>query len=174
MLRFDWQRMMDASVAERLQHDANAFFDRPDTRQQMPSYIGRIHVDQLHLGTTPPEVELVSLSDSIYKPLSDERYPASHQSLGKVNPHHHQQQQQRADEFMDEHDVTTSPWLDLHSVFRVRYDGDFSLRVMTELKLDVPTDRFMVLPMAIRVCHVKLEGLFPLSLSVCVCDHCFF
>eukprot|EP00298_Acanthocystis_sp_HF-20_P013357 c20309_g1_i3.p1 GENE.c20309_g1_i3~~c20309_g1_i3.p1 ORF type:complete len:146 (-),score=53.84 c20309_g1_i3:6-443(-) len=123
----DFSRIASQENEEMLQKILNEKFHEID----LPDFVGKINVNQLKLGSIPPIIQLLSVSDAI---------------LSETNSENKNNEELIVDE------------LNVRIVVAISYSGDLGFSIETELVVNNPSPRFLVLPMQFHVSNIQIEA----------------
>lgn len=116
-------------LSEEDERRAEEFLNEKFRALKRPDVVGQIHITDLSFGTTAPEMQLMDI-----RPLSTR----TREGL--------------ADEFK------TFSEEDMEIAVRVKYDGDASFKIHSEVVINFPAPGFSRLPFTLHVKRCQLEG----------------
>ncbi|RKO96830.1 hypothetical protein CAUPRSCDRAFT_2974, partial [Caulochytrium protostelioides] len=156
--KIDWELLSDGVQAARVCSFLNAHF----SRTTLPPYLGFLRVRDCDFGSVPPDVTIVTMGD----PLPEFYEDAMQERLARLADGRAQRLATAGHPGIDPSDPPDSLWTapphlagapyprgenDVQVQLRLSYSGNFRLTLESELVIDQPTPRFIVLPITLRL-----------------------
>ena len=144
-LEIDWSKL-DRGMAESVRRYLNDQFESIEK----PDFLGRVFFEELDFGTKAPEIilrDITSPFDDFYDILLDDRESSPDLLPSQLLASHGDIPRSMARRPTDSQ---------LH--VRLLYNGDASMTISTELRINYPIPHFMVLPITLKLSRISFEG----------------
>lgn len=165
-----WELLKSGIESDQLKSFLNARFEAIDR----PSFLGPIEIKSFDFGTMPPEIAVENISDPLEDFYLDLHLEQHIDSLPSDSIHAEESSGSQKGLFEsgnseNHHHQIVKSATDCQVEISIKYKGDMSMCISTELIINQPTPGFMSLPLILTLTKSSFQGTFLFtSLSILI------